>query len=342
MDSKAYSLSEIAGDSPFINFNKLQLTSELEIGKTFLKRANSKLLSHQLAKGLVKLGAVELQKQYARGLNCSSYILREEDRYKSKFCSNRFCIVCNRIKTADLIDGYSEPLLALPDLQFVTLTIPNIPSFELAQGIKTMIKNFQLIKDLGRKSSFNLKGVRKLECTYNAERKDYHPHFHIVVSGEIEGIFIIDNWLRLNKTANRIAQDLKKADEGSLKELFKYFTKISTSKKADKSIYLTAINTIFRDIRGIRIFQPFGIKKKKKVATIAQIADLLQKRMDIEEGNPYKEPNAPNSVFVWSPLAHNFINEDGVHLLPEFAPRTKNRYFWRNFVYEDKIQQNNP
>ena len=337
MDSKTYSLAEVLAEPSFINFNKLQLTSEFNLSDTLRKRANSKLLSHQLAKGLMKLGAVELSKQYERALNCSSYVLRENDRFKSKFCSNRFCIICNRIKTADLIDGYAVPLLELPDLHFVTLTIQNIPSFELAGAIKRMIKNFQLIKDLSRKEKLIFKGVRKIECTYNAQRKDYHPHFHIVISGDIEGKFIIDHWLRLNPTAKSIAQDIKMADEGSLKELFKYFTKISTSKKADKSIYLTAINTIFRDIRGIRIFQPFGITKKKKVATPQQIQELEEKRLDIVEGRPYIQPNAPNSVFVWSPLIQNFVNEEGIRLLPEFVPRTKNRYFYKNFKYEENI-----
>ena len=337
MDSKVYSLPEILGDASFINFNKLQLTSEFPLFDNFRKRANSKLLSHQLAKGLIKLGPVELAKQYKRALDCSSYILREDDRYKSRFCSNRFCIVCNRIKTADLIDGYSEPLLSLPDLHFVTLTIQNIPSNELSRSIKAMIKKFQLIKDLSRKENLIFKGIRKLECTYNAQRKDYHPHFHIVISGEIEAKFIMDHWLRLNKTAKMVAQDVKEADEGSLKELFKYFTKISTSKKADKSIYLTAINTIFREIRGIRIFQAFGIMKKKKVATPEQIEALIEKKAEIKEGKPYTEPKMHNSVFVWSPAIQNFVNEEGLILLPEFKPKIQNRYFYKNFVYETNL-----
>lgn len=62
------------------------------------------------------------------------------------------------------------------------LTAPNVPGNQLQQEIKTYNKAF---KELVERKE--VKGVvkdyeRKLEVTYNQERDDYHPHFHVLIA----------------------------------------------------------------------------------------------------------------------------------------------------------------
>lgn len=346
MDSKSYSLEQLAGslsDPESINLDKLQLTLEnavLDQYERFKQRANSKLLSHQLSRALVKLGPVELWKAYDRSTHCAEYVLRENDRFRSKYCSKRFCLTCNRIRTANLINGYSPALAQLEDLQFVTLTIPNVPGTELKAAIKKMIVNFKKIKDNLRKQGFKLQGIRKIECTYNDQRRDFHPHFHLAISGIEASNRVVLGWLDHYPKANIHAQDIQPANESTIKELFKYFTKITTNNKNSTAVHITALNRIFSTIQGIRIFQPFGIKKVKEEASLDQIKALMEERFTLIDNQPLPEPKERNAVYVWSPGRKNWVERSGTVLIPDFVPWKKNLYFYKRFKYEEDFWPN--
>jgi hypothetical protein len=138
-----------------------------------------------------------------------------------------------------------------------------------------MTHQFQLILKEFRKDKVKVIGLRKLECTYNPIRNDFHPHFHLLVSGKHIAEQIVLDWLKRYPTANRKAQDIRKADNGSVMELFKYFSKIITN----KSIHVNALDTIFQAMRGLRVYQPIGIKKvSEEIEEIdSQIYEELEK-----------------------------------------------------------------
>jgi hypothetical protein len=92
----------------------------------------------------------------------------------------------------------------------------------------------------------------------------YHYHFHILVEGKENGEWLLEQWRKRVAAAglkiSSSAQDIRKADEGSFIELFKYSTKIST-KQRGKDDYLATpqqLDWIFQCLRGKRTFQPFG------------------------------------------------------------------------------------
>jgi len=341
------SLEKFAGYLPqenrgFSLLDKLPLTSDCTLKDqipALQRRANSKLLGLQLSQALVNLGPVKLAHQYERGCNCSAVVQKVGDRYRSSYCERRFCLVCNRIRTAKLINAYKPILDALPDLHFVTLTIPNVPSYELKKAIQGMTKAFQRIKDNMRKVyQVKIEGIRKLEITYNDVRRDYHPHFHLVISGNFAAETVKKLWLNQYPDAKNAAQDVKKADEKAVKELFKYFTKITTNNKKSKKLHLTALNTIFNTISGVRIFQPFGIKKQKEHLSEAQIATALQMAQDernaIAKGYYQNQTITPPRTYVWSQTAANWLD---VERQPMIAVeiRKANRFFYRRFVTDE-------
>lgn len=235
--------------------------------KTLKKRAKAKFLSNSLVFKLVDVDS-ELKSSYWNTFHCSKVLAQEGQKITSTYCNNRWCMVCNRIRTAKLINGYYPVLQELNNKQFVTLTIPNCKGEVLQSSIEEMIKNFRRIKDLARKYKLPIIGIRKLECTWNCHRNDFHPHFHLVIEGEEASRFVVKEWLKRYTGANIKAQDIRPATENSLLELFKYFTKLFPSKsKSKKGEFVTAeaLDLMFRAMKGRRVFQPFGIKKVKEI-----------------------------------------------------------------------------
>jgi hypothetical protein len=227
--------------------------------KDLLKRARSKWYTQQIVYSLVDLNS-PLKKYYWNAYHCSSVIKQVGKELTSKYCNTRACNVCNRIRTAKLMNGYISQLVGR-HLDFVTLTVPNCPAEELPDVICKMIKDFTLInRKLREKKSIEINGIRKIEVTYNSAKNTYHPHIHLLVDNGSQ--LIVDQWLERNTEAKRIAQDIRQADEKSLPELFKYTTKIIGHKAGEIVVYATALDVILRALTKIRTYQPFGDIRK--------------------------------------------------------------------------------
>lgn len=247
--------------------------------ETLRKRAKAKFFTNALTKQLATLKS-PLQKSYNNTIfGCSNVLVQNGEKITGKYCNNRWCLVCNRIRTAKLICGYKETLQNLPDLQFLTLTIPSVPAETLKETLENMAKTFNtILKTLNRKykrsgSSETLKGLRKIECTVKVANKMNHPHFHVLISGYENALNIKREWLKHYPTAEPYLQNIRKADNNTFMELFKYYTKITTN----KVVYIELLDVIFQAMRNKRVYQPFGIKKcvTEDIEKLqAQITDL--------------------------------------------------------------------
>jgi hypothetical protein len=234
------------------NSGKLEINPLANIAK----RRRFKHMAASLSLKLVDT-ASPLKEKYWDTFHCSS-VLQVSDKARAKFCKKRWCIVCNRIRTAELIEKYCPTLNTWPDKQFITLTLVNPKAEELGKVLSKMYSDFCEIKDSERKAGRKLVGIRKLEITYNRFEDTYHPHFHFITDSPKSNEYIIDRWLQKNPTALRKVQQAKPADLNSVMELFKYFTKLTSNSSKDKVITPQALDTIFQNITGRRAFQPFG------------------------------------------------------------------------------------
>jgi len=263
----------------------------------FKKRAIAKYKTVELILPLIDLDDT-LTKQYWSTFHCCSVLLQDGNKITGKYCNNRWCIVCNRIRTAKLINGYLPAINEnIKKPYFVTLTIPNIPEHELKPAIIEMIKTIRRVTDLFRnRREFRLKGIRKIECTYNSRRNDFHPHLHLLIDGEKESRQLIDYWLKSYPDANIEAQDMRPANKDSLIELFKYSTKLIAKTKTE----VKALNGVFKALRKKRVFQPIGLKKinvSEDIDTIqAQEIDDLKSAVD---------------TWVWEHEVKDWINTYG-------------------------------
>jgi len=298
------------------------------------KRAMAKFSQSFLMEAMIALNS-RYQKRYIDTLNCSELIYREGGKLKSRYCRNRWCKICNRIRNGILINGYSQALDAMPDKQFVTLTIKNVPAENLRTSIKEMLKTCRKIQETRRKKDKlpGINAIRKLECTYNAEKNNFHPHFHFIASTREEAEYLKNAWIRYYPEANEKAQDIREAYDAA--ELFKYFTKL-TSKTGAKEIkyksgtlriseeymYPEAIDTIFRAIEKIRIVQPMGKIKLVKDEIEELQAEIIDETVSQEDADIF---------YLWSG-SYWYSPYTGV-ILSSFKPTKKNFNFAKRIRY---------
>jgi hypothetical protein len=311
--------------APGSSLDTLEITSEFQPDFLHLtkkssleKRAKSKFLNSQLSRKLADLNS-HLKDQYWDTYYCSHIIEVSEKGIISKFCKKRWCIICNRIRTADLLQKYLPTLASWPDKTFLTLTIPNCAGCYLVATINLMLRNFTKIKDLCRKEGKNLVGIRKLEITYNRRRDDYHPHYHFILQNSENCEKIIQNWLRHFPTADRHAQDSRPADQNSCFELFKYFTKLTSNSSKDSVITVKALDHIFTCLLGVRTFQPFGFIPHKTVKPAENFSEEIENFTGAE-------------FYKYQKNLSNWLNSETGEILTDFQPGEKEKNF-KNFIH---------
>ena len=247
-------------------------TSTLDL-KSLQKRARRKTFTAHLVPGLVTAADNSgscLQKGYWRSYHCCSVLTVDADgRAHGKYCKQRWCMVCNSIRTAQNIIRYGPIVNSWgSDVYFVTLTEKNCKGECLRQRIDRMQKTFTKVKNSLRmqirRSSVDADpfvGIRKLECTHNEKTNEYNPHYHLVIRGREYAEYVLNEWVKRNVYAKRPGQDIRPADGNTLVELFKYMTKVVTRVDGrSRQINHRALDVIFLALRRKRTIQPFGFK----------------------------------------------------------------------------------
>lgn len=287
-----------------------------------LKRARHKYFTYALVVPLAQLES-PLEDSYWNTYHCCWALAERDGEVTGSYCKNRWCTVCNRIRTAILINAYKPVLDLWDDKYFVTLTIPNVPADRLSSAIDGMGAGFRKIKEVfyrqhrRKKRDTPLIGFRKLECTYNPERNDYHPHYHIIVRGEGTAKELLAEWLRRYPEAVEQAQDVQKADDDSVMELFKYFTKLITKTKKGSAVFIRPLDVIFQAMRGCRTFQNFGFKHEViEDGPISEEAEKLAEEIEEE---------AVTVVYEWVQELTDWVEEQSGRVLTGYQPTPKFR-----------------
>lgn len=300
-DAPLDTLAQLVTDSPNEPKNLAHL----------VKRARAKTFTAPLSVKLASLNS-DLKKSYWNSYYCNQSLTQDGNKITGRYCNNRWCSVCNRIRTAKLIIGYKNPLSELEDKQFVTLTLPNCTEEELRPTIDFMNKTVKTIQDTikqrhhRKKQDWQLVGIRKLECTYNFKTNTYHPHFHFLIEGQEAAQTLLNEWLKRVPTATEKAQDIRKATEGAEVELFKYFTKIVTKTEKGFQTFVEPLDVIFRAMRGLRVFQPIGLKKDVS----ENIEDIIAEEIEGIE----------DSYVKWKWQNNDWVNMSTAEVLTGYIP----------------------
>jgi hypothetical protein len=257
---------------------------------TYNKKAKAKDYTQRINGPLCYLNS-PIHKTYARAYHCNNVLKYDKmtNKITARYCNSRTCIICNRIRTAKLVKGYLKPLQDLMDLEpdkqleFVTLTIPNINKEDLEYERDKMAKNLtNIIRVLNEKRGMDISGIKRSETTYNSIEDNYHPHYHLIVNKNA-GKIIIEEWLKRYPEAKHWCQDTRKiSDFQKLYELFKYTTKFfMKDKKSGKlKIYTQAIDVIMQSQHKKRTVQPFGKLKKLEEKVSEEVEELISEELD--------------------------------------------------------------
>ena len=248
----------------------LELTSDSFRSKTHETYYRRSIAKHKNITKLISILSVlrneNTKKKYWKTFHCNRVLLQDGLLLKGSLCRKRWCTNCSRIRTAELTNGYKQPLLDLGELYFVTLTAPTVEARELKSEIRKRITVFQKVKDNLRKTyNIKLNGIRKLEITYNQETNKYHPHFHFIQSNLNDCNKLLELWLNYMPKAGKKGQNSKivnTENENSFIELFKYATKETT--KDGVQYAPEVLHTIYTALEGFRIFQTYGKIRKVK------------------------------------------------------------------------------
>jgi hypothetical protein len=284
---------------------------------TLLKKARAKYLSKSLAVKLLQHNKDSfLTKSYYGSLLCTHYLNQSGKTLTTKYCKQRWCAVCNRIRTAHFILGYEEELKTFKNPYFVTLTRPTVVETDLVASIDLMGSVWREIMNTRENRKRKVKGIRKAECTIRPNDL-YHYHFHVIIEGKENAEWLLKEWLKRMPKANPKAQDMRKANERSLKELFKYFTKLTTKVGDKKELFAYArMDVIFRAMYKKRVFQPFGGVK------------LFSEEIEDVTAQEYEHLEACEKVWKWS--VDDWIDEWG-ECLTGYTPSEEFKKFFNGF-----------
>lgn len=314
-----------------IELDTLAVSSELKKNKSdnseaniFKKRAKSKYITNGFILDMVDLNS-PLKDSYWNTFHCVEKLLYSHDANKltGKYCKNRWCLVCNRIRTGKLMNTYFNEFLKYNDLYFVTLTIRNVSEERLPAALKHMQESWDKVRFHFKNQNIEFDGIRKNECTYSFKEDTFHPHFHVVIQGKKQARLLIDKWLDIYNLgpamvvnslpqnlpfyAFNVSQDIRKCNDKTLKELFKYFTKIvkrdKTVPKNEYPIFIKPLDKMNQAYYKSKVFNPFGkFRKIKFDEDIEEIqAEILQTKFD---GN----------IWEWVQDESDWISEYGEYL----------------------------
>ena len=283
-------------DSQVVTKGKKQVT---RLNKSYQKKAKSKSISNAITYKLVDVKGSKLTKYYWNAFHCNAALEQSGKRLIGTYCNTRHCLVCNRIRAAKAINGYTTPLANIGKTSFVTLTVKAVKAEDVKSTIEQMTSTFRkVLKNLKNTYGITLKGIRKVESNYNPKADTFNPHFHLITNGKPCEILLLRTlWLNSfpGDVANIKAQDVRQTDEDSVNELFKYFTKVLI----DGKLYPKAADVIFTAMKGKRTIQPFGGIKK----VTEDVEDIQAEDIDFK-------PNQ-NILWQWNDDYYDWISEDG-------------------------------
>ena len=318
-------------------YNRKDAKKQDLLTKSTNKKRRNEILTY-LIRNFVSSRALD----YIRDCNIFMMLVSDENmekkkQHKGNSCKNRFCPICawkKARKDALSLSVMMQYLKAEEQKEFIflTLTAPNVKADELEDEIKHYNHSFKKLMER-QEVKRAVKGyVRKLEITYNEQRDDYHPHFHVLLAVNksyfTDKNYYInrDRWLGLwqqvtdNPTITQV--DVRKASnskDDKVYEVAKY-----SAKDSDYLINQEVFNVFYKALKGKRILSFSGLFKE---------AMTKFKAGELEE---YKEKDMTKYVYA---LFYNWGKkeyiEQEVRLLTEEEQKEINGQLFDEMEIED-------
>jgi len=203
--------------------------------------------------------------------------MEKKKQHKGNTCKNRFCPICAWKKSKKDALALSVMMAYIKQEEkkefiFLTLTAPNVLAEELNDEIKHYNQSFQRLMQRKEVKQIVKGYARKLEITYNEERNDYHPHFHVLIAvnksyfTDTKQYINRDRWLELWQQVTRnslITQvDVRKvrnSKDDKVYEIAKY-----SAKDSDYLINQEVFEVFYKALKGKRLIVFSGLFKEAR------------------------------------------------------------------------------
>ena len=238
------------------------------------QRKEQNIRYHELLSQVLDIPLSSKQRVYIKDCGTFLEFLGDQDLEHIKlgsgnFCKNRFCPHCSynlARKNALELQVLMQYLKSLDyDFIFLTLTAPNIAGYELEQELREYSRAFDRLFKRKEVSSVVKGYARKLEVTYNRDRNDFHPHYHVLLAIN-KSYFDSRNyiprarWLKLWQECKQdptITQvDVRKYKGKDVFEITKYIAKDS-----DYLYNEYVFKTFYLSLKGKRLLSYGGVFK---------------------------------------------------------------------------------
>lgn len=271
-----------------------------------------------------------------------------EKHYKrllnATFCKCRLCVTCQWRKSLvikkqllDLIHAHKAQFSSDVPL-LLTLTIPNVSGSQLTSSLDLITKAWKKLSERKCFTDSVRSWFRALEVTYNEERRDFHPHFHILLMvpeayfKKDRGLYIShDEWLEMWRSVTGISEitqvDIRKIKrrvkgnsvEKLVAEVGKYATKpgsyIKRLPNNDFQANPDVVNVLHTALKGRRLVGfggLFNVLRKRLKQEDAEEANLINISGDEQECLcPICKSTLIEELYLWDIGLKNYIVDTG-------------------------------
>ena len=201
--------------------------------------------------------------------------MEKKKQHKGNSCKNRFCPICAWKKARKDALALSIMMSYLKQEEkkefiFLTLTAPNVLADELNDEIQHYNHSFKKLMERQEVKKIVKGYARKLEITYNEERNDYHPHFHVLIAVDknyfnnswsyIKRDRWLELWQQVTKDPTITQVDVRKVRnnrDDKIYEIAKY-----SAKDSDYLINQDIFEVFYKALKGKRLIVYSGLFKK--------------------------------------------------------------------------------
>lgn len=290
----------------FIMYNHIKKNQDCQIKKVEKTVENKHLSKPREKKILQKIFLKYMEDKKLKQIRlkeCGNILrfLADKERKNFKlaggvFCNNRFCPMCSWLKAKKTAFEILEILefarvREKKEFIFMTLTAPNVSADKLSEEITDFNESFRRLFQTKAFKVISKGFIRKLEVTYNEERNDYHPHFHVIVAvtpsyfksrNYISKKKLLEMWRKAKRDESITQVDVKKISMNSIQEVME----IATYSTKQSQLYLNkeVFDVFYNSLRGRqlltfnKLFKELRRLQNLKELDLSELVDLNEIR----------------------------------------------------------------
>lgn len=190
-------------------------------------------------------------------------------RLHEKRCNARQCTYCSRIRAKKVLSKLMKCVATMDSPRFLTLTVVSSDA-PLRERMQHLRDSFARLRRSKAWKQNMLGGVYTTEVSWNAKRKQWHPHIHAIVDGKYwKQSEIADCWQIASDDSRIVDVRFIYNRESQTRYLATYASKSSDL----KSVPTDRICEYVEHTRGLRFMQTFGTLHAVKMEEAAEKED---------------------------------------------------------------------